>query len=109
MENLMESRFGGLKEMMRKLMEMQSKTPLAIPIANPNQNLTEIPLAKSKGKDIEREEFNEESFFQKEPPPRATIRGGSKFLDGRIARREVSGGGVRWPTTMGGISGKGSR
>ncbi|KAH0466897.1 hypothetical protein IEQ34_004135 [Dendrobium chrysotoxum] len=63
MENQMESRFGELEEMMRKLMEIQFKTPLAVPIANPNQDLTGIPLAESKRKEIKREEFDEESFF----------------------------------------------
>ncbi|KAL0913626.1 hypothetical protein M5K25_017104 [Dendrobium thyrsiflorum] len=38
--------------MMRKLMEKQSKNPLAVLIANPNQVLTGIPLAESKGKGI---------------------------------------------------------
>ncbi|KAH0460819.1 hypothetical protein IEQ34_008394 [Dendrobium chrysotoxum] len=67
--------------MMRKLMEMQSKTPLAVPIANPNQDLTKIPLIKSKGKEIGRKEFDEESFFHQEPPPRAMIKGRSGFSE----------------------------
>ncbi|KAH0455521.1 hypothetical protein IEQ34_015553 [Dendrobium chrysotoxum] len=49
----MENRLGRV-EMLRKLMEIQSETPLAVPIAKPNQDLTEIPLAKFKGKEIER-------------------------------------------------------
>ncbi|KAL0913627.1 hypothetical protein M5K25_017105 [Dendrobium thyrsiflorum] len=49
----MKNRLGRLEEMMRKLMEMQSKYPLAVLIANPNQILTGIPLAESKGKGIE--------------------------------------------------------
>ncbi|KAL0914744.1 hypothetical protein M5K25_015120 [Dendrobium thyrsiflorum] len=77
MENRIESQFGGLGEMMRKLMEMQSKTPLAISIANHNQDLTEIPFVESKGKEIEQEEFNKESFYHQDPPPRALIRGKS--------------------------------
>ncbi|KAH0451642.1 hypothetical protein IEQ34_018941 [Dendrobium chrysotoxum] len=89
----MESRFGRLKELMRKLMEMQSKTPLAIPITNPNQDLTRFPLAESKRKEIGQEEFDEESFFHQEPPPRALIRAGSRFLNGGTARRKFYGGG----------------
>ncbi|KAH0465382.1 hypothetical protein IEQ34_005485 [Dendrobium chrysotoxum] len=79
--------------MMRKLVKMQSKNPLAVSIANPNQDLTEIPLAKSKGNEIGRKEFDEESFFYQEPPPRAPARGGSEFPDGGTARREFYGGG----------------
>ncbi|KAH0465138.1 hypothetical protein IEQ34_005241 [Dendrobium chrysotoxum] len=64
MENQMESRFERLEEMMRKLIEMQSKTPLTVPIANPNQDLIRIPLVESKGKKSG-QEFNEESFSSK--------------------------------------------
>ncbi|KAH0467521.1 hypothetical protein IEQ34_004759 [Dendrobium chrysotoxum] len=67
MENRMKRRFGGLEEMMRKLMEMQSKTPLAVPITNPNQDLIEIPFVEFKRKEIRGEEFDEKSFFQQEP------------------------------------------
>ncbi|KAH0467739.1 hypothetical protein IEQ34_002772 [Dendrobium chrysotoxum] len=59
-----------LEEMMRKLMKMQSKTPPTIPIANPNQDLIRIPLVEYKGKEIGRGEFDEESSFHQEPPPR---------------------------------------
>ncbi|KAH0463750.1 hypothetical protein IEQ34_006536 [Dendrobium chrysotoxum] len=92
MENWMESRFEELEEMMRKLMEMQSKTPQAVPISNPNQDLTVIPMAKSKGKEIGREEFDKESFYHQEPPPRAPIRDSY----GGTARREFlsRGGGM---------------
>ncbi|KAH0460331.1 hypothetical protein IEQ34_010994 [Dendrobium chrysotoxum] len=62
-----------LEEMIMKLLEMQSKTSLVVQMANSNQDLTKIPLAESKGKEIGRDEFNEESFFHQEPPPRATI------------------------------------
>ncbi|KAH0453936.1 hypothetical protein IEQ34_018260 [Dendrobium chrysotoxum] len=71
----MESRFGGMKEMMRKLIEIQSKTPPAVSSANPHHDLIEIPLAESKGKKIVLEEFDEENSFHQEPPPRAPIRG----------------------------------
>ncbi|KAL0923703.1 hypothetical protein M5K25_007770 [Dendrobium thyrsiflorum] len=93
MENQMKSRFGGLEKMMRKLMEMQSKTPLAVSIVNLNQDLTEIPLAKSKGNEIGQKELDEESFFYQEPPPRAPTRDGSGFPDGGTVRREFYGGG----------------
>ncbi|KAL0905277.1 hypothetical protein M5K25_023685 [Dendrobium thyrsiflorum] len=73
-ENRMESLFGGLEEMMRKLMEMQSKTPPA-------------------EKEIEREEFDKESFKHQKPPPRAPIRDGSGFLDRGTVRSEFCGGG----------------
>ncbi|KAH0458652.1 hypothetical protein IEQ34_011466 [Dendrobium chrysotoxum] len=73
MENSMEIRFSGLEEM-RKLMEMQSKTPQGVPIANLNQDLIGIPMAKSKGKEIRQEEFDKESFFHQESPPTASIR-----------------------------------
>ncbi|KAH0460244.1 hypothetical protein IEQ34_010907 [Dendrobium chrysotoxum] len=79
--------------MMRKLMEIQSKTQLAILITNPNQDLTGIPLAESKGKVIEQEEFDDKSFFHQEIPPRALIRGGIGFADGGTTRREFCGGG----------------
>ncbi|KAH0470102.1 hypothetical protein IEQ34_001660 [Dendrobium chrysotoxum] len=81
--------------MMRKHLEMQSKTPLVVPMANPNQDLTGIPLTESKRKEIGQEEFNEESFFHQEPPTEALIRGGSGFLDEGTARRKFFGGGRR--------------
>ncbi|KAH0461161.1 hypothetical protein IEQ34_008736 [Dendrobium chrysotoxum] len=89
----MESRFGGMEEMLRKLIEMQSKTPLTIPIANPHHDVTKIPLDESKEKEIGKEEFNEKSFFHHEPPPRALVRGGIGFPDGEIAGIEFCGGG----------------
>ncbi|KAH0461292.1 hypothetical protein IEQ34_008867 [Dendrobium chrysotoxum] len=77
-------------------MEMQSKTPLTIPIANPNQDLVGIPLAKSKGKEIGWEEFDEKSSFHQEPPRRAPRRGEIEFFDGGTIEREFyyAGGGV---------------
>ncbi|KAH0464267.1 hypothetical protein IEQ34_007053 [Dendrobium chrysotoxum] len=78
----MESRFERLEGMKRKLVEMQSKISPMVPIANHKQDLIEIPLAESKGKEIGREEFDEESFFHQELPPRTLIRGKSMFLDG---------------------------
>ncbi|KAH0464601.1 hypothetical protein IEQ34_007387 [Dendrobium chrysotoxum] len=82
MENRMKSRFGGIEKMIKKLMEMQPQAPPLVPIANPNHNLTWGPLAKSNGKEIEREEFDKESSFHQEPPPRAPIRGGIEFSEG---------------------------
>ncbi|KAH0467550.1 hypothetical protein IEQ34_002657 [Dendrobium chrysotoxum] len=79
MGNRMESRFGGIEEMLRQLMKMQSKTPPVVPITSPNQDLIEIFLAESKGKEIERKRFDKESFVHQEPPPRAPIKGGSGF------------------------------
>ncbi|KAH0457875.1 hypothetical protein IEQ34_013190 [Dendrobium chrysotoxum] len=81
-----------LEEMMRKLMEKRSKTPLTVPITNPNQDLTWIPLAKSKGKEIGRKGFDEESFVDQEPPPKAPIKGGSGFPEGGTAIMELCGG-----------------
>ncbi|KAH0452531.1 hypothetical protein IEQ34_019830 [Dendrobium chrysotoxum] len=52
MENRIESRFGGIEEMLRKLMKMQSKTPSVVPIANPNLESTGIPAVESKGKEV---------------------------------------------------------
>ncbi|KAH0458993.1 hypothetical protein IEQ34_011807 [Dendrobium chrysotoxum] len=95
MKNWMKSQFGGSEEMMRKLMEMQSKTLLAILIANPNKYLIEIPLAKSKEKEIEQKKFDEESFFYQEPPHRALIRSIFGFSDGGTTMREFGGGGDR--------------
>ncbi|KAH0454516.1 hypothetical protein IEQ34_016440 [Dendrobium chrysotoxum] len=77
--------------MMRKLLEIQSKTPPAVPMANPNQDLNRIPLAELKGKKIGWEEFNEESFFHQEPPPGSPIRGRSGFSDEGTAMREFFG------------------
>ncbi|KAH0458063.1 hypothetical protein IEQ34_013378 [Dendrobium chrysotoxum] len=68
----MESRLGGMEEKMRKLIEMQSKFLPVVPITNPNQYLTGILLAKSKGKEIGLEKFVEESFFHQEPSLRTT-------------------------------------
>ncbi|KAH0434366.1 hypothetical protein IEQ34_026840 [Dendrobium chrysotoxum] len=69
LENQMESRLGGIEKMIKKLMEMQSKAPTAAPIANPQHNLTGVPLTESKGKEIGHEEFDEAIFFHQEPPP----------------------------------------
>ncbi|KAH0457545.1 hypothetical protein IEQ34_012860 [Dendrobium chrysotoxum] len=82
--------------MMRKLIEMRSKTPPTVPIAIPNQDLIGIPLVETKGKEIGREEFDEESSLHQEPPPRAPIRGRIVFPDGGTARMEFRdrGGGV---------------
>ncbi|KAH0463137.1 hypothetical protein IEQ34_007719 [Dendrobium chrysotoxum] len=81
---------------MRKLMEMRSKIPLTVSIANPNQDMIGIPLAKSKRKEIGREEFGEKSCFHLESPPRAPRRGEIGFLDGGAAGKEFycGGGGV---------------
>ncbi|KAL0917228.1 hypothetical protein M5K25_012277 [Dendrobium thyrsiflorum] len=92
MKNQMESRLGGMEEMIKKLMEMQSKAPPAVPIANPQHDLTGVPLAESKGKEIEREEFDKSSFFHQEPTPEALRRGGSGFPNDRTAGREFYGG-----------------
>ncbi|KAL0916122.1 hypothetical protein M5K25_013606 [Dendrobium thyrsiflorum] len=89
----MENRFGGVEEMIRKLIEMKSKTPLMVLIANPNPELTRIPLAKSKRKEIEQKGFDEESFFYKEPLPRAPIRRGIGVPNGGTAGRGFYGGG----------------
>ncbi|KAH0470131.1 hypothetical protein IEQ34_001689 [Dendrobium chrysotoxum] len=82
-----------LEEMMRKLMEMRSKIPPTVPIANPNQDLIGIPLAESKRNEIRREEFDEKSSFHQVPPLRAPRRGEIGFLDGEIARKEFYCGG----------------
>ncbi|KAH0453966.1 hypothetical protein IEQ34_018290 [Dendrobium chrysotoxum] len=63
-------------------MEMQSKTPLVVPIANPNQDLIGIPLVESKREEKEREEFGEKSSFHQEPPPRVPRREEKGFSDG---------------------------
>ncbi|KAH0460167.1 hypothetical protein IEQ34_010830 [Dendrobium chrysotoxum] len=91
----MENRFRRVEEMLRRLLEMQTKTLLGVPMANPNQNLTEIPLADSKGNEIGQEEFDEGSFFHQEPSLGAPIRGGSIFLDERTTKRKSFGRGGR--------------
>ncbi|KAH0451921.1 hypothetical protein IEQ34_019220 [Dendrobium chrysotoxum] len=63
MENRMENRFRRVEEMLRRLLEMKTKTSRVVLMANPNQDLTEIPLAESKEKEIRQEEFDEGSFF----------------------------------------------
>ncbi|KAH0459214.1 hypothetical protein IEQ34_012028 [Dendrobium chrysotoxum] len=83
LENWMESRLGGMEEMIKRLMGMQSKAPTAFPIANPQHDLTRVPLVEWKGKEIEREEFDKASFFHKEPPLGALRRGRSGFSDER--------------------------
>ncbi|KAH0454581.1 hypothetical protein IEQ34_016505 [Dendrobium chrysotoxum] len=88
--------------MIRKLMEMQSKTPLAVLIANSNQDLTGIPLVESKENEIRLDEFDEESLFHQEPPPRSLIRGKSRFLDEGKQGVNFMVKVVGWPTTMGG-------
>ncbi|KAH0465216.1 hypothetical protein IEQ34_005319 [Dendrobium chrysotoxum] len=93
-ESNREHRFGRLEEMMKKLIEMKSKTPLVVLMANPNHNLIEIPLAEFKGKEIGLEEFEEESFFHQEPPPGDPVRCRSGFSDvGTIRRKFYDGGG----------------
>ncbi|KAL0911587.1 hypothetical protein M5K25_019741 [Dendrobium thyrsiflorum] len=79
--------------MMRKLLEMQSKTSPVVPKTNSNQDLTRIPTAESKGKKIGRKGSDEKSFFHQEPSPRAPIKGGLGFLEGGTAMREFCGGG----------------
>ncbi|KAI0499967.1 hypothetical protein KFK09_018175 [Dendrobium nobile] len=94
----MESRLGGMEEKKLKLIEMQSKTSPTILITNPNQDCTGIPLTKTKGKEIGREKFNDDSFFHQEPPFKASIRCESGFLDwGGVgaAKRKFFGGGGR--------------
>ncbi|PKU59082.1 hypothetical protein MA16_Dca027936 [Dendrobium catenatum] len=94
MKNQMESRFRRLEQMMRKLVEMQSKTPLAVLIADPNQDLIRIPLAESKGKEIGREEFEEgrRSHEETHDPAASKPHGKSKDLisgfDSLLARVE---------------------
>ncbi|KAH0450289.1 hypothetical protein IEQ34_020981 [Dendrobium chrysotoxum] len=63
-----------MEEMLRRLLEMQTKVLLVVPFANLKQDLTGIPLVESKGKEIGQEEFDEGSFFHQEPPPGALIR-----------------------------------
>ncbi|PKU66684.1 hypothetical protein MA16_Dca022504 [Dendrobium catenatum] len=94
-----------LEKMMRKLMEMRSKTLQAVPITI--QDLTEILLAKSKGKDIRHEKFDEENFFHQEPPFMAPIRRESELLDGGIARKGICGEGYGVANYIG-LLGKGS-
>ncbi|KAH0470528.1 hypothetical protein IEQ34_000251 [Dendrobium chrysotoxum] len=89
-----ENQLGGMEEMMRKLLKMQSKTSPMVPMTNSNQDLTWILLVKSKGKEIGREEFNEESFFHQGPPPGAPIRGKSRFQDEGTTMREFFSGGL---------------
>ncbi|KAL0918268.1 hypothetical protein M5K25_010267 [Dendrobium thyrsiflorum] len=95
MENNIENRFRRVEEMLRRLLDMQTKTSPVVPMANPNQDLTEIPLVESKGKEIEQEEFNERSFFHHESPPGAPISGGLGFLDEGTTKEKSSGGGGR--------------
>ncbi|KAL0918098.1 hypothetical protein M5K25_010088 [Dendrobium thyrsiflorum] len=71
----------GVEEMIRKLVEMQSKTPLTIPTTNLHHDSVEIPLAESKGNEIGREKFDEESSFHQEPPSRVSLRGVIGFLE----------------------------
>ncbi|KAL0909704.1 hypothetical protein M5K25_020595 [Dendrobium thyrsiflorum] len=65
-----------------KLIEMQTKTPPTIPRANPQNDLTRIPLVESKVKEIVREEFDDENSFYQEPPPKTPIRDGIRVSDG---------------------------
>ncbi|KAH0461384.1 hypothetical protein IEQ34_008959 [Dendrobium chrysotoxum] len=85
--------------MLRRLLKMQTKTSRVVPMVNPNQDLTGIPLAELKGKEIRQEEFDNGSFFHQEPPPRASIRGGIGLSDGGTAGRAFhgEGGGVADP------------
>ncbi|KAL0905627.1 hypothetical protein M5K25_024062 [Dendrobium thyrsiflorum] len=89
MKNRMGSRLGGLEEMIKKLIEMQSQAPPTAPITNPHHDLTGGPVAESKGKEIGREEFDEESSFHQDPPPRAPIRGGIGVSEEGTTRREL--------------------
>ncbi|KAL0917356.1 hypothetical protein M5K25_012410 [Dendrobium thyrsiflorum] len=50
MENQMESRLGGIEEMIKKLMEMRSQAPLTVPITNPHHDLIGGPVAELKVK-----------------------------------------------------------
>ncbi|KAL0912453.1 hypothetical protein M5K25_018426 [Dendrobium thyrsiflorum] len=75
-----------LEEMMKMLIEMRSKTPLMVLIANPNQDLIGIMLAESKRKEIGQEEFDKESSFHQEPPPRNLMR-----VDEDLNAESVSG------------------
>ncbi|KAH0452770.1 hypothetical protein IEQ34_017094 [Dendrobium chrysotoxum] len=62
-------------------------------MANVNQDLIGIPLAKSRGKEIERKEFNEKSFFHQDPPLGAPIRGGSGLTNEGTTMRDCFGKG----------------
>ncbi|KAH0470911.1 hypothetical protein IEQ34_000634 [Dendrobium chrysotoxum] len=62
-------------------------------VTESNPGCTFIDKAKSKGKEIERKGFDEESFVHQEPPPRAPIKGGSGFPEEETTRRELHGGG----------------
>ncbi|PKU84450.1 hypothetical protein MA16_Dca002963 [Dendrobium catenatum] len=69
--------------MLRKLMEMQSKTPLVVLIAKPNQDLIGIPLAESKGKEIGRSSLRDDREVkilreEKEMSPLEPLPGGEK-------------------------------
>ncbi|KAH0451569.1 hypothetical protein IEQ34_018868 [Dendrobium chrysotoxum] len=90
-----DSKFSIMEEMLRRLLEMQTKTSRVVPMANPNQDLIGIPLAESKRKEIRQEEFDEGSFFHQEPPPIAPTRGGSGFLDEGTTKIKSFGGGGR--------------
>ncbi|KAL0903225.1 hypothetical protein M5K25_027586 [Dendrobium thyrsiflorum] len=84
-----------MEEMLRRLLEMQTKTSLVVPMANHNQDLTGILLAESTGREIGQEEFDEGSFFHQEPPHIALIRGGSGCLDEGTTKMKSFGGGSR--------------
>ncbi|KAH0452412.1 hypothetical protein IEQ34_019711 [Dendrobium chrysotoxum] len=109
----MESQLKRKEEMIKKLMEMQSKDPPAAPIVNPQHNLTEVSLAKLKGKEIRREEFDKVSFFHKKSPLGAPRRGGSRFPNEGTTRREIYGGiyggGSRATDHYGRLFGQGKR
>ncbi|PKU66750.1 hypothetical protein MA16_Dca014169 [Dendrobium catenatum] len=81
--------------MLRRLLEMQTNTSLAFPMANPNQDLIGIHSAESKGKEIRQEKSDEGSFFHQEPPLVAPIRGGSGFLDKKTTKMKSFGGDSR--------------
>ncbi|KAH0455581.1 hypothetical protein IEQ34_015613 [Dendrobium chrysotoxum] len=91
----MENRFGGLEEMMRKLLEMQSKTPPTVPMANPNQELIRIPLVESKRKEIRWEGVRRGEFLSSKATSWGSDKGGSRFLDEGTIRRKFFGGGGR--------------
>ncbi|PKU63333.1 hypothetical protein MA16_Dca013377 [Dendrobium catenatum] len=83
----MEGRLGGIEKIIKKLMEMQSQASWAVPITSPHHNLTKGPMAKLKGKEIEREEFDEKSSFHQEPPLRTLIMGGIEVSKGGTAEK----------------------
>ncbi|PKU74577.1 hypothetical protein MA16_Dca003780 [Dendrobium catenatum] len=76
--------------MLRRLLEMQTKTSRVVPMANPNQDLTGIPLAEAK-----KEEFDKGRFFHQQSPPIAPIKSGSVSLDEGTTKMKIFSGGDR--------------